>query len=149
TDADDSSYFAAAIGSLSAPRLAVEQRVANSMDAGGLTKYSLIVIADPSALSSAAARRIHSYVAAGGAVLATLGETVNGDSPLLGKLNAGEARNRTGKVGEVVSTHPVLREAADWNRVRFFRQRAIEVTADDKTLIALDDGTPLLIERSL
>ncbi len=31
-DADDSAYFAAAIGSLSAPRLTVEQRVANSMD---------------------------------------------------------------------------------------------------------------------
>jgi hypothetical protein len=148
-DADDSAYFAAAIGSLSAPRLTVEQRVANSMDSGGLSKYSLIVIADPDALSSAAARRVHSYVAAGGAVLATLGEAINGDNPLLGELNAGEVRNRTGKVGEVAGTHPVLREATDWNRVRFFRQRAIQPTADDKTLIALDDGTPLLIERAL
>lgn len=148
-EADDSSYFAAAIGSLSAPRLTVEQRVANSMDSGGLAKYSLIVVADPSALSSAAARRIHSYVAAGGAVLATLGETINDDNPLLGQLNGGEVRNRTGKVGEVASTHPVLREATDWNRVRFFRQRAIQLTPDDKTLIALDDGTPLLIERAL
>ncbi len=33
--------------------------------------------------------------------------------------------------------------------MRFFRQRAIQPTADDKTLIALDDGTPLLIERTL
>ncbi len=115
----------------------------------GSSKYSLIVVADPDALSSAAARRIHSYVAAGGAVLATLGETLNGDNPLLGELNAGEVRNRSGKVGEVASTHPVLREATDWNRVRFFRQRAIQPTADDKTLIALDDGTPLLIERAL
>ncbi|HEY0942376.1 MAG TPA: BatA and WFA domain-containing protein [Steroidobacter sp.] len=148
-NADDSAYFAAAIGALSAPRLTIEQRAANSMDSGRLGKYSLIVIADPSALSGAAARRIHSYVAAGGAVLATLGETVSNDNPLLDELNVGEARNRTGKVGEVVSTHPVLREAADWNRVRFFRQRSVRSAADDKTLIALDDGTPLLIERSL
>lgn len=148
-DSDDSAYFAAAIGSLSAPRLTVEQRVANSMDSGGLGKYSLIVVADPSALSSAAARRIHSYVTAGGAVLATLGETLNDDDPLLGKLNGGEVRNRTGKVGEVASTHPVLREATDWNQVRFFRQRPIQLTPDDKTLIALDDGTPLLLERAL
>ncbi|MDY6945421.1 MAG: BatA domain-containing protein [Pseudomonadota bacterium] len=147
-DSDDSAYFAAAIGSLSAPRLSVEQRVANSVDSGGLAKYSLIVVADPSALSSAAARRIHSYVAAGGAVLVTLGEAVD-DNPLLGRLNSGEARNRTGKVGEVASTHPVLREATDWNRVRFFRQRSIQPTPHDKTLIALDDGTPLLIERAL
>lgn len=149
TESDDSAYFAAAIGSLSAPRLAVEQRVANAMDSGGLAKYSLVVITDPSALSGATARRIHSYVSAGGAVLATLGETVNEDDPLLGTLKVGEVRNRTGKVGDVATTHPVLREAADWNRVRFFRQRSVQLTPDDKTLISLDDGTPLLIERTL
>jgi hypothetical protein len=148
-DADDSAYFAAAIGSLSAPRLTVEQRLANSIDSGGLGKYSLIVIADPSALSNAAARRIHSYVVGGGAVLATLGEALKGENALLGDLKGGEVRNRTGKVGEVASTHPVLREATDWNRVRFFRQRSVQLTPDDKTLIALDDGTPLLIERAL
>jgi hypothetical protein len=148
-DADDSAYFAAAIGALAAPRLTVEQRAATSMDSGGLGKYSVLVIVDPSALSSAIARRIHSYVAAGGAVLATLGESVSKDNPLLGGLSVGEARNRTGKVGEMASTHPVLREAADWNRVRFFRQRAVRGSDDDRTLIALDDGTPLLIERSV
>lgn len=149
TDADDSAYFAAAIGSLAAPRLMLEQRVANSMDPDGLAKYSLMVIADPSALPSAAARRIHSYVAAGGSVLATLGEAPNEDSALLGNLSSGEVRNRTGKVGEIAGTHPVLREAADWNRVRFFRQRSIQPRPGDRTLIALDDGTPLLIERPL
>jgi hypothetical protein len=148
-DSDDTAYFAAAIGALSAPRLTVEQRVANSMDSGGLSKYSLIVVADPSSLSNAAARRIHSYVAAGGAVLATLGDTEDKNDHLLGDLHSGEIKNRTGKVGEVAGTHPVLREATDWNRVRFFRQRSIQPTSDDKTLIALDDGSPLLIERTL
>jgi hypothetical protein len=149
TESDDTAYFAAAIGALSAPRLTVEQRVANSMDSGGLSKYSLIVVSDPSALSTAAARRIHSYVSAGGAVLATLGDAEDKNDPLLGDLRSGEVKNRTGKVGEVAGTHPVLREATDWNRVRFFRQRSIQPTADDKTLIALDDGTPLLIERTI
>jgi hypothetical protein len=88
-------------------------------------------------------------VAAGGAALVTLGESEQKNDPLLGDLHGGEVKNRTGKVGEVASTHPVLREATDWNQVRFFRQRAIQPTADDKTLIALDDGTPLLIERTL
>ncbi|WP_116812709.1 vWA domain-containing protein [Steroidobacter cummioxidans] len=149
TEADDTAYFAAAIGALSAPRLKVEQRVANAMDSGGLGKYSLIVISDPSALSNAAARRIHSYVAAGGAALVTLGEGQEKNDPLLGDLHSGEVKNRTGKVGEVAGSHPVLREAADWNRVRFFRQRALQPTTDDQTLIALDDGTPLLMERTL
>ena len=82
-------------------------------------------------------------------MLATLGDTLTTTTHCWANLNSGEVRNRTGKVGEVASTHPVLREATDWNRVRFFRQRAVQLTPDDKTLIALDDGTPLLIERTL
>lgn len=149
TAADDSAYFAAAIGSLSAPRLTVEQRVANAMDSGALGKYSLIVITDPDALPNATARRIHAYVAGGGAVLVTLSDAPTKNEPLLGDLNSAEVRNRSSKVGEVASTHPVLREATDWSRVRFFRQRAVKLTEHDKALIALDDGTPLLIERTL
>lgn len=151
-DEDDASYFAAAIGSLSTPRLSVEHRVANAIDGGGggLAKYSLIVVADPRALSSAAAKRIHAYVAAGGAVLATLGDAgTGGDDPLLGDLQPGEIRNRSARIGEIASSHPVLREAADWNRVRFFRQRSVQPTSADRVLISLDDGTPLLIERTL
>lgn len=150
--ADDSAYFAAAIGSLSTPRLAVEQRAANAIDAagGGLGKYALVIVASPEALSNSAARRVQAYVAAGGAVLATLGDTAaGGDHPLLGNLTKGEVLIRSGKVGEIASTHPVLREAADWNRVRFFRQRAVQLSSDDKILIAFDDGAPLLIERTL
>lgn len=148
-DADDSAYFAAAIGALSAPRMTVEQRDTSGMDASGLGKFSLVVITDPNALSNATARRIRSYVAAGGAVLATLGETLSDDNPLLGDLDVGEPRNRSGKVAEIATTHPVLREAGDWNRVRFFRQRSVELTPADKVLISLDDDTPLLIERTI
>lgn len=148
-DADDSAYFADAIGALSAPRLTVEQRVTNGMDTGGLGKYSLVVITDPDALSGAAARRIRSYVAAGGSVLVTLGATVSDDNPLLGDLDVGEARDQSAKVAEIATTHPVLREAADWNRVRFFRQRAVQPESADQVLITLDDGMPLLIERTL
>ena len=148
-EADDSAYFAAAIGSLSAPRLTVEQRVTSGMDTSGLGKYSLVVITDPNALSSTSARRIRSFVAAGGSALVTLGETVSDENALLGDLDVGEPRNRSGRVAEIATTHPVLREAGDWNRVRFFRQRAIQLTPADKVLIALDDDTPLLIERTL
>jgi hypothetical protein len=148
-EADDSAYFAAAIGALSSPRMTVEQRVTNAMDASGLGKFSLVVVTDPNALSAGTARRVRSYVAAGGAVLTTLGETVSEDNLLLGDLDVGEPRNRSGKVAQIATTHPVLREAGDWNRVRFFRQRSIQLTPADKVLIALDDDTPLLIERTI
>ncbi|MET0534825.1 MAG: BatA and WFA domain-containing protein [Steroidobacter sp.] len=149
TEADDAAYFAAAIGSLSAPRLTVEQRATSALDMSGLGKYSLVVITDPNALSAATARRIRSYVTAGGAALVTLGETLDDNNLLLGDLDVGDTRGRSGKVAEIATTHPVLREAVDWNRVRFFRQRSIQLTPADQVLIALDDGTPLLIERTL
>jgi hypothetical protein len=148
---DDAAYFAAAIGSLSAPRLNVEERAANAIDSSaGLSKYALLVIADATSLSSAAARRVHSYVAAGGAVLTTLGsDPAARNNPLLDELNVGDVQARSARVGEIATTHPVLREAGEWNRVRFFRQRAVQLGSSDKPLISLDDGTPLLIERTL
>ena len=54
-----------------------------------------------------------------------------------------------GKVGEIATTHPVLRDAGDWQSVRFFRHRCGQLGDDDKVLIAIEDGTPLLIERTI
>lgn len=148
-NADDATYFAAAIGSLAAPRMSVELRAADSTP-GSLSSYSIVVVADTNALSSAAAERIEEYVAAGGAVLATLGEDGAGaDTVLLEGLRIGEARQRSTTVGEIVTTHPVLRDAGDWHRVRFFRQRVVQVTGNDRILIAYADGSPLLIERQI
>jgi hypothetical protein len=148
-DADDAAYFAAAIGSLAAPHMAVEQRMAETMS-GPLSGYSLVVVADVNALSSAAAKRIEEYVAAGGAVLATLGEdSARSDIALLQGLRVGEARTRSTTVGDIATTHPVLRDSGDWHRVRFFRQRVVQITDADRILIAYADGSPLLIERQV
>jgi hypothetical protein len=147
---DDATYFASAIGSLTAPRLTVEQRSTDGLDRGTLSGYSLVVVTDVAALSSGAAERVTEYVAAGGAVLATVGaESSNRNLALLDGVRVGEARTRLSLVGEIAQSHPVLREAGDWHRVRFFRQRPVEVTAADRVLITHDDGTPLLIERSI
>lgn len=148
-NADDAAYFAAAIGSLAAPHMTVEQRVAEAMT-GSLSGYSLVVVADVNALSSAAAKRIEEYVTAGGAVLATLGEdSTRADISLLEGLRVGEARTRSTTVGEIATTHPVLRDAGDWHRVRFFRQRVVQIADADRALIAYADGSPLLIERQI
>jgi hypothetical protein len=148
-DADDAAYFGAAIGSLAAPHMAVEQRAAETL-IGSLSGYSLIVIADVNVLPSAAAKRVEEYVAAGGAVLATLGEdSTKVTTSLLEGLRVGETRTISTSVGEIATTHPVLRDAGDWHRVRFFRQRSVEVTEADRILIAYADGAPLLIERPI
>jgi hypothetical protein len=148
--ADDVAYFGAAIGSLAAPTLNMEERAPDTIDTGALTSYSLLVIADVGALSDVQARRIKEYVAAGGSVLTTLGTSSSiTPGPLLEGWRIGEPQPRGAAVGEIATTHPVLRDSGDWHSVRFFRHRTVEVGDKDKVLIAYEDGAPLLIERTL
>ena len=147
---DDVSYFAAAIGSLAAPSLDIEERAPEAIGTGALTGFSLLVVSDTSALSEVQAKRIKDYVASGGSVLATLGtRTAIEPGPLLEGWRISEPQQRTAAVGDIETTHPVLREAGDWHSVRFFRHRAVQVGDDDKMLIAYEDGSPLLIERQI
>jgi hypothetical protein len=148
--ADDVAYFAAAIGSLAAPALSMEERAPDTIGTSALTGYSLLVLADSGALSDVQARRIKDYVAAGGSVLATLGTKSSSEpGPLLEGWRIGEPQQRATAVGEIATTHPVLRDAGDWHSVRFFRHRTVEAGENDKVLIAYEDGAPLLIERTI
>ena len=147
---DDVSYFAAAIGSLAAPSLDIEERAPEAIGSGALTGFSLLVVADTSVLSDVQAKRIKDYVATGGSVLATLGtRTAIEPGPLLEGWRISEPQQRAAAVGDIETTHPVLREAGEWHSVRFFRHRAVQVGDDDKVLIAYEDGSPLLIERQI
>lgn len=147
--ADDVAYFGAAIGSLAAPALTIEERAPDAIASGTLTSYSLLVVADTAALPEIQAERIKEYVTAGGSVLATLGASAAAASPLLEGWRIGEPQPGSATVRDIATTHPVLRDAGDWHHVRFFRHRTVQVGADDKVLIAHEDGTPLLIERAL
>ena len=150
TRTDDVAYFAAAIGSLAAPTLNVEERAPDAIGSSALTGFSLLVVADTGVLSDIQAKRIKDYVAAGGSVLATLGTSASPEpGPLLEGWRIGEPEQRAAAVGEIATTHPVLRDAGDWHSVRFFRHRAVQVPEDDKVLIAYEDGMPLLIERTV
>jgi Aerotolerance regulator N-terminal/von Willebrand factor type A domain len=147
---DDASYFAAAIGSLTAPTLSVEQRAPDAIGTGALTAFSVLVVADIGVLSDVQSRRIRDYVAAGGSVLATLGTSASpAAGPLLDGWRIGEPEQRGAAIGEIATTHPVLRDAGDWHSVRFFRHRSVQVGENDKVLIAYEGGMPLLIERAV
>jgi hypothetical protein len=149
-DADDAAYFEAALSALTAPRLSVDRRAANEIPAPeSLAEYSLLVVTDASVLNDAAARRVLDYVAAGGAVLATLGDAREpAELPLLESWRIGEMRTQQARVSENDGAHPALREQGEWRRVRFFRQRAVTPGEDDKVLLAYDNGSPLLVERA-
>ena len=148
--ADDVAYFGAAIGSLAAPTLSVEERPPDAIGATALTSYSLLVVADVGALSDSQGKRIKDYVAAGGSVLATLGtKPAVEPGALLEGWRIGEPQQRAATVGEIASSHPVLRDAGDWHAVRFFRHRPVEVGENDRVLIAYEDGVPLLVEHTV
>lgn len=149
-DADDAAYMAAAIASLSSPQLTVEQRSGQELEGRALQGYSAMVITDVAALSSTATARILDYVQAGGALLITLGPgAAEQRSALLSGLRVRDEVPAPTRVAHVETSHPALRDASGWQDVRFFRHLQVTPTEGDRILITLQDGTPLLIERSL
>ena len=127
-----------------------KQRAPDAIGTGALTSYSLLVIADTGALSDGGAA--HPGICRGrrrGARDAGREHVASDAGPLLEGWRIGEPQQRAATVGEIATTHPVLRDAGDWHRVRFFRHRTVAVGEDDKVLIAYEDGTPLLIERTI
>ena len=82
-------------------------------------------------------------------MLATLGGARElAELPLLEDWQIGEMRTQQSRVSESGGAHPALREKGEWRRVRFFRQRAVTPGEDDKDLIAHENGSPLLVERT-
>lgn len=148
--ADDAAYFAAAIGALTAPRVEVQRQAAGTFDSASFGNYAVVVAPDIYALSSATVSRLERYLNTGGALLTTLGSGSRGEShALFPTWRIGDARPRLVSIAQIDTSHPVLRDAPEWYRVRFFRQRRVEIDEGDRVLIAQADGTPLLIERKV
>lgn len=149
-DVDEGAYFAAAIGALTAPHVKVTRESAGSFEAQGFTNYSVLVVPDIFAISTTTAERIEEYVRAGGALLTTLGSGSDSAShALFPEWRMEKPRPRLAHIGYIESSHPILREAPEWHRVRFFRQREVELGPEDRVLIAHSDGVPLLVERTV
>lgn len=149
-DADDAAYMAAAIASLGSPQLTVEQYSGQELEGRLLQGYSALVVTDVAALGSTAADRILDYVRSGGALLVTLGPgAIEQHSGLLSGLRVRTGAATPTRVAHVETTHPALRDASGWQDVRFFRHLQVTPADGDRVLIALQDGAPLLLERSV
>lgn len=152
--ADDVTYFAAAVGSLTNPRLAVERTGADAISQRALADYSALVVSDVGVLSGASVGTIQRYLEGGGTVLMTLGPRAArlDRIPLSGHVRVDRNLNSqgggwTGRVSAVEQSHPALRDAQGWRSVRFFRYVGVEPQEGDAALIRFEDGRPLLIER--
>lgn len=106
---DDAAYFAAAIESLSAPRLRVQRRAAGLLESQSLSGYALVVVSDAGILSSSDSTRLRKFVAGGGSLLVTLGAAAESQTQLIDGLRVGKLSTAPTQVATVQSAHPVLR----------------------------------------
>ncbi len=145
---DEASYLAAAIESQGSVALTVVHATPASLGKLALNEYSAVVVADSGLIAPADADKIARYIGAGGAAFITLGpqaarmknEPITG-MPIRGTTDAEQ------RIAQVDDSHPVLRDAGGWRAVRFLRHTRVIAAEADRTLLTLQDESPLLIER--
>jgi hypothetical protein len=154
-NADDTAYLSAALGALQAPRLELAHATATSLATRPLADFAAVLVSDAGILNEAGEASLRRYVQQGGAVILTLGprsQTLK-VVPVGGQAVQGSAiTGRPGegdRVGELLQSHPVLRESAGWRDIRFFRQVRVAAGGEDTVLLRLAGGGPLLIERTV
>jgi len=116
--------------------------------AGPEAEGPVAVLLDPGALTGNRLRLLQRHLDGGGAVLATAGPATEraGRLPLAElPLTPRRLERSVSGVTAVDAGHPALRRFGAWQAVSVFRHLAPE--AEVEVLAALDDGTPLLVER--
>jgi hypothetical protein len=119
-----------------------------------LTDYSFIVVTDAGLLGSGEAAALQDYVQGGGRALLALGPRSSGLTavPVSGELlrsapQLGIAASVS--IGEIDATHPALRGVDELRSAKFARYLPVEPATDERVLLRLDEGTPLLLERTV
>jgi hypothetical protein len=145
---DEAAYLAAAIESQSVVPLTVVHATPATLGTAVLNEYSAVVVADSGIVNPADAKKIARYIGAGGAAFITLGPQAARlqIEPITG-MAIRKTANDEQRVAQVDDSHPVLRDAAGWRAVRFMRHVVVTPGDADRTLLTLQDESPLLIER--
>lgn len=117
-----------------------------------LQRYPWLVIVDLGAVNANLSAVLTDYLNAGGAIFAALGERTHGldllpitNHPLKAESLLGKSQFRA--VTRIDTSHPVLANSHGWRSVNISRIIAPQTDADDKVLISLEGGQPLLLER--
>ena len=148
-------YTSSAIGTLATLALTPQNVAPTGLTERPLTDHSFVVVTDAGILSDGDAAALRDYVEAGGAVFLALGQrstgltTVPVGGQTLRASAVGLRADASIAIGELDSTHPALRGVEELRGARFNRYVGVEPAAEDRVLISLDDGAPLLIERLL
>ncbi|MDG2090157.1 MAG: BatA and WFA domain-containing protein [Gammaproteobacteria bacterium] len=132
----------------------VELQNINDFDPRILQRYPWIVVDDIGAINDSLASELQSYVEAGGAILAAVGERALGQANIpVGEQTIGGgltfSRTTSYNIQRVNSAHPVLDGSVGWNNLAISRVLPIEVDNTNNVLINLNDNIPFLIERNI
>jgi hypothetical protein len=119
-----------------------------------LATYSFVVVTDAGLLDGSQTAALQDYVENGGRVLLAAGPRSAGLAvvPITGQaLRSNPQMGARGNVsiGEVDATHPALRGVEELRAASFSRYIDVAPAAEDRVLMRLADGTPLLLERPL
>ncbi len=119
-----------------------------------LLDYSFVVVTDVGLLDAAQASAVQDYVQNGGRALLAAGPRSSGLTtlPVTGqtlRTNPQMGQRVSVSIGEVDTTHPVLRGVNELRAANFNRAVNVETAEADPVLLRLADGTPLLLERTV
>jgi hypothetical protein len=147
-------FLTSALGTLATLALNPETRTPTKLTEKPLAEDSFVVVTDAGLLGSGEVAALADYVQNGGRALLALGPRSAGLAtvPVSGEtLRAGQQLGAaaTVSIGEIDTAHPALHGLDDLRSAKFTRYVAVEPGAEDRVLIRLDDGAPLLLERPL
>ncbi len=145
-------FTSAALGTLATLAITPDTRAPGAMSERPLTDYSFVIVTDAGLLGAPEAAALTTYVDNGGRVLLAAGPRSSSlaSMPIGGEaLRSPQSLTSSGPlaVGDIDSTHPALRGLDDLRTAKFDRWLTVAPGQDDRVLIKLDDGTPLLIEH--
>jgi hypothetical protein len=146
-------FTSAALETLAVLSLTADVRTSPAGDPP-LASYAFVVVTDLGALDGSQATALQDYVTNGGRALLAAGprSASLATVPVTGEAvrsNAQMGAQSAISIGEVDASHPVLRGVDDLRAARFTRYVNVEPATDDRVLMRLADGAPLLLERSL
>jgi hypothetical protein len=148
-------YFRAAIDSSGDGAFQVEKQSPDGAAAANLSAYAFVVLSDLSLVPQSLENSLQRYVQSGGSVMVVLGPgaTVLPRVPVLDE--AIQASNYASREGERFLTvtdadagHPVLRSVDRFNGIKFYQTVKV-APMKSRVLAKLNDGSPLLLERSI
>jgi hypothetical protein len=159
-DRRSASYFGAALNAVARASFVLQSVNAEETTDIDPSKYAFVVLSDAITLPSIFEHALQPYVAEGGSVLIALGTGAGQDAriPLWGgnvqELHDYAHMGSPATIGQVDFTYPALEQAqpvrdnGGWEEIKVFYAAMVDA-GQARVAAKLNDGTPLLLDKSL